>query len=204
MPLRVSLTFELLEGTMCVWMPPPPGDRLFWSFLSPPKLVLRASPEIGGRVLKYAYHASRASAWIQARMELAFRKNMVFPSGGDIPLPLLLPMENPRAADNLPSLREKGVKRGKQEEERRSGGAVADQGAAAVNSIRNSIDRKQAGRNEELDDFVGRNEMPSVVDGGGQSFEPPQTAAGDDDNDDDDDATFKLRLRRPKIRDSSF
>ena len=104
LPLRVSLTFSVLEGTICVWIPPPPGDRLFWSFLSPPKLSLTASPEIGGRLLKYAYHASRASAWIQARFELSFKKNLVFPGGGDIPLQLLLPSWDPRAADTLPGL----------------------------------------------------------------------------------------------------
>ncbi|KAH7615656.1 hypothetical protein Ndes2526B_g09599 [Nannochloris sp. 'desiccata'] len=104
LPLRVSLTFSVLEGTMCVWIPPPPGDRLFWSFLSPPKLSLTATPQIGQRLLKYAYHASRASAWIQARLELAFRKNLVFPCGGDIPLPFFLPVWNPRAYDGLRGL----------------------------------------------------------------------------------------------------
>lgn len=104
LPLRVSLTFSVLEGTMCVWIPPPPGDRLFWSFLSPPKLSLKATPQIGQRLIKYAYHASRASAWIQARLELAFRKNLVFPCGGEIALPLLLPIWNPRAYDGLNGL----------------------------------------------------------------------------------------------------
>ena len=104
LPLRVSLTFSEIEATMCVWIPPPPGNRLFWSFLSPPKLTLKATPQLGTRLLKYAYHASRASAWIQARMELAFRKNLVFPCGGDVPLPLLLPSWDPRASDSLPGL----------------------------------------------------------------------------------------------------
>lgn len=104
LPLRVSLTFSEIEGTMCVWIPPPPGNRLFWSFLSPPKLTLKATPQLGTRLLKYAYHAARASAWIQARMELAFRKNLVFPCGGDVPLPLLLPSWDPRAADTMPGL----------------------------------------------------------------------------------------------------
>lgn len=106
MPLRVSLTFEVLEGSICAWIPPPPGNRLFWSFLAPPRMVIKSKPQLGGRILKYAYHASRASAWIQARMELAFRRNMVFPCGGDIPLPLLLPIWDPRAMDGLIGLRE--------------------------------------------------------------------------------------------------
>lgn len=102
----MSLTFENIEGKICAWIPPPPGDRLFWSFLAAPKLTLHATPQIGGRLLKYAYHASRASAWIQARVELSFKKNLVFPSGADVPLPLLLPLEDPRSADPLPTVKE--------------------------------------------------------------------------------------------------
>jgi len=94
-PLRVKLTFSALEGPMCAWVMPPPSDRLFWSFLKPPKISISAKPQFGERVFKYAYHASRASAWIEARMKLSFQKNLVFPSGGDFRIPGLLSVENP-------------------------------------------------------------------------------------------------------------
>ena len=94
-PLRVQLTFSSLEGPMCVWIPPPPGDRVFWSFLTPPRLNIAATPQIGDRVFKYAYHASRASQWIEARMKLAFSKNLVFPSGGDFRIPGMLSVDMP-------------------------------------------------------------------------------------------------------------
>ena len=45
-PLRLSLTFSLLEGPMCAWLPPPPGNRLFFSFVSPPTLEVTARPEV--------------------------------------------------------------------------------------------------------------------------------------------------------------
>lgn len=45
-PLRLSLTFSLLEGTMCAWVPPPPGNRAFYSFVAPPRLELTARPEV--------------------------------------------------------------------------------------------------------------------------------------------------------------
>ena len=48
LPLRVSLTFSVLEGTMLAWVPPPPGDRIFLSFLRTPHLVVAAKPEVGG------------------------------------------------------------------------------------------------------------------------------------------------------------
>jgi hypothetical protein len=103
-PLRVQLTFSSLEGPMCVWIPPPPGDRVFWSFLTPPRLNIAATPQIGDRVFKYAYHASRASQWIEARMKLAFSKNLVFPSGGDFRIPGMLSVDKPimnREGDNI-------------------------------------------------------------------------------------------------------
>jgi hypothetical protein len=142
LPLRVSLTFSVLEGTMCVWIPPPPGDRLFWSFLSPPKLELKATPQIGQRLIKYAYHASRASAWIQARLELAFRKNLVFPCGGDIALPLLLPVWNPRAYDDLEGLdKEKEPSSASQQQQAGAGARQQQQkrGNANGNSSRPTV-----------------------------------------------------------------
>jgi hypothetical protein len=45
-PLRLTLTFSLLEGTMCAWVPPPPGNRLFYAFVAPPHLELSAKPEV--------------------------------------------------------------------------------------------------------------------------------------------------------------
>lgn len=33
---------------MCAWVPPPPGDRLFYAFVTPPLLELTARPEVGG------------------------------------------------------------------------------------------------------------------------------------------------------------
>ena len=44
--LRVSLRFTRLEGTVCAWVPPPPGDRLFYAFLSPPLLEMAGVPEV--------------------------------------------------------------------------------------------------------------------------------------------------------------
>lgn len=90
MPLRIDLTFTALEGTLALWLPPPPGDRFFYSFVTAPKLEVHAQPQLSGRLLKFSYHASRASKWIEARMALAFTKNMIYPASGDIPVPLLL------------------------------------------------------------------------------------------------------------------
>lgn len=46
MNLKIDLTFKLLEGTVCAWIPPPPGDRIFYSFVTAPKLVVQAKPQV--------------------------------------------------------------------------------------------------------------------------------------------------------------
>ena len=48
-PLRLRLTFSLLEGTMAVFVPPPPGNRMFYTFVLPPRVSVVAKPEVGGR-----------------------------------------------------------------------------------------------------------------------------------------------------------
>ena len=62
-PLRLSVTFSRLEGPMCAWLPPPPGNRLFYSFVAPPLLELTARPEVraGGQAWTCALH--HAPAW---------------------------------------------------------------------------------------------------------------------------------------------
>ncbi|PSC67060.1 testis-expressed sequence 2 -like, partial [Micractinium conductrix] len=103
-PLRLSLTFTALEGRMVAWIPPPPGNRLFYSFVAPPHLELSARPELAGRLLKYSYHIARVSNWVEQRMRAALTKTVVFPGGGDLLLPMLLSLDHPNAADGLPSL----------------------------------------------------------------------------------------------------
>lgn len=88
--LSIKLEFTKLEGRVIVWVPPPPGTRLFFSFLNPPKLSVKGTPELAGRLLKYGYHVSRANAWLESQMRKALQKNMVFPGGADIVLPALL------------------------------------------------------------------------------------------------------------------
>ncbi|GAB4822481.1 hypothetical protein N2152v2_009527 [Parachlorella kessleri] len=104
MPLRVSLTFSVLEATVLAWVPPPPGDRLFVSFLRPPRLVVQAKPELAGRLLKYSYHIAKVSSWIENLMRKALTKNMVFPGCSDFIMRGMLDLDSPHVADSLPGL----------------------------------------------------------------------------------------------------
>lgn len=44
MQLKLKLEVKSLKGPIYVWMPPPPGDRLWFSFVDPPQLVATATP----------------------------------------------------------------------------------------------------------------------------------------------------------------
>ena len=44
MQLRLRLEITALKGPMYVWVPPPPGDRLWFSFVTAPQLVASATP----------------------------------------------------------------------------------------------------------------------------------------------------------------
>lgn len=51
MELKLSMDIKALRGPLCVWLPPPPGDRMWFSFLEPPQLQVTASP-----LVNTAYH----------------------------------------------------------------------------------------------------------------------------------------------------
>lgn len=46
MQLRVCIDIRSLKGDICAWLPPPPGDRLWYSFLSAPSLELDVKPVV--------------------------------------------------------------------------------------------------------------------------------------------------------------
>ncbi|KAK9842538.1 hypothetical protein WJX81_005057 [Elliptochloris bilobata] len=103
MQLRLHLHIKSLRGEVYAWVPPPPGDRLWFSFLEPPELVATATPMVGGRLLKYSAQAARVSGWVAGKLQGAITKNLTFPSCADIPLPLLLAADAPAAGAALPA-----------------------------------------------------------------------------------------------------
>lgn len=44
MQLKLRLDIKSLKGPIYAWIPPPPGDRLWFAFVTPPKLVAAATP----------------------------------------------------------------------------------------------------------------------------------------------------------------
>lgn len=89
-PLRLSVKVVKLEGTLLLWIAPPPSKRLWISFLQSPSLEITAKPILGNRVMKYSAWMSRVSVWLQRKIKASFFNNLVFPNCTDLSFPGLL------------------------------------------------------------------------------------------------------------------
>ena len=58
--------------------------------------------QIGGWLLKYSAQAGRVSAWVEAKLASSIKKNMVFPSASDFPLPLLMALDHVAVGEAVP------------------------------------------------------------------------------------------------------
>ncbi|KAK9817962.1 hypothetical protein WJX72_004986 [[Myrmecia] bisecta] len=106
MQLRMRLNVKSLKGTLVVWLPPPPGDRLWYSFITVPELEIEAKPLVAGRFLKYSAQAVRVSQWIASKAQSSMAKNLVFPSCNDFVIPGLLAVDHIAACATVPGFME--------------------------------------------------------------------------------------------------
>lgn len=82
--LRVEV--KSISGRLCINIPPPPSDRLWFGFRAtpePPRLRLKALPTVGD------YHISlqHVTGWLEKRLIREFHKVLVLPNMEDIVLP---------------------------------------------------------------------------------------------------------------------
>ena len=89
-PLRLSVKVVKLEGTMLLWIAPPPSKRLWLSFLQEPNVEITAKPILANRVMNYSAAIGRVSSWLQRKMKQSFFSNLVFPNCTDMSFPCLL------------------------------------------------------------------------------------------------------------------
>lgn len=59
--------------------------------------------QVKGRMLMFSYQITNVPTWVAAKLQSAITKNMTLPSCADIPLPFLLPVDHPLAAQALPT-----------------------------------------------------------------------------------------------------
>uniref|UniRef100_A0A914ULS8 SMP-LTD domain-containing protein n=1 Tax=Plectus sambesii TaxID=2011161 RepID=A0A914ULS8_9BILA len=83
--LMLNVEVTLLEGTLAINIPPPPSDRLWFGFRRPPKLLLKAVPQVGDRTVDM----STVSAWIENRLHVLLEKYLVVPNMADVVCPFM-------------------------------------------------------------------------------------------------------------------
>ncbi|XP_041851881.1 testis-expressed protein 2-like [Melanotaenia boesemani] len=95
MPLMLSVEVLELSGTLAINIPPPPTDRIWYSFRVPPRLDLHVRPMLGEREVTFTH----VTEWIEKKLQCEFQKVFVMPNMDDLYLPLMTSgLENPPAS----------------------------------------------------------------------------------------------------------
>ncbi|TNM86268.1 hypothetical protein fugu_008539 [Takifugu bimaculatus] len=79
-PLLLTVEVQQLQGTLAVNIPPPPTDRIWYGFRTPPHLELKARPKLGEREVTLAH----VTDWIERKLEQEFQKIFVMPNMDDV------------------------------------------------------------------------------------------------------------------------
>ncbi|XP_029014910.1 testis-expressed protein 2-like isoform X2 [Betta splendens] len=100
MPLMLSVEVLELSGTLAVNIPPPPTDRIWYSFRVPPRLELHVRPMLGEREVTFTH----VTEWIEKKLQCEFQKVFVMPNMDDLYLPLMT-----SGLENLPASHQSSV-----------------------------------------------------------------------------------------------
>ena len=93
-PISVTVKIKRLAGTTRVWIPPPPGDRLWFGFVGEPELDIEATPSFGQIGIKWHSLAERVSDAIAKQLLREIHAALVLPNGGNLILDPLVPFED--------------------------------------------------------------------------------------------------------------
>uniref|UniRef100_A0A667YXZ6 SMP-LTD domain-containing protein n=1 Tax=Myripristis murdjan TaxID=586833 RepID=A0A667YXZ6_9TELE len=69
MPLMLTVEVLELSGTLVINIPPPPTDRIWYSFQVPPRLDLRVRPMLGEREVTFTH----VTEWIERKLQCEFQ-----------------------------------------------------------------------------------------------------------------------------------
>ncbi|NXN14891.1 TEX2 protein, partial [Indicator maculatus] len=84
-PLLLTVEVQELAGTLAVNIPPPPTDRVWYSFRVPPQLELKVRPKLGEREVTFLH----VTEWIERRLQHEFQKILVMPNMDDLIIPIM-------------------------------------------------------------------------------------------------------------------
>ncbi|KAF7711234.1 testis-expressed protein 2-like isoform X1 [Silurus meridionalis] len=92
-PLLLTVELQECKGTLAVNIPPPPTDRIWYGFRSPPLLELKARPKLGEREVTFAH----VTDWIEKKLKQEFQKVLVMPNMDDVWLTVMHSAMDPRS-----------------------------------------------------------------------------------------------------------
>ncbi|CAJ1080697.1 testis-expressed protein 2 [Xyrichtys novacula] len=96
-PLLLAVEVQELAGSLVVNIPPPPTDRIWYSFCAPPKLDLHVRPKLGEREVTFCH----VTEWIEKKLQDEFQKVFVLPNMDDIYFPLMhAGMDGPKVSQH--------------------------------------------------------------------------------------------------------
>ncbi|NXL18168.1 TEX2 protein, partial [Setophaga kirtlandii] len=84
-PLLLTVEVQELAGTLAVNIPPPPTDRVWYSFRVPPQLELKVRPKLGEREVTFLH----VTEWIEKKLKHEFQKILVMPNMDDLIMPIM-------------------------------------------------------------------------------------------------------------------
>ncbi|NWR33017.1 TEX2 protein, partial [Tachuris rubrigastra] len=84
-PLLLTVEVQELAGTLAVNIPPPPTDRVWYSFRVPPQLDLKVRPKLGEREVTFLH----VTEWIEKKLQHEFQKILVMPNMDDLIIPIM-------------------------------------------------------------------------------------------------------------------
>uniref|UniRef100_A0A8C3SH78 SMP-LTD domain-containing protein n=1 Tax=Chelydra serpentina TaxID=8475 RepID=A0A8C3SH78_CHESE len=84
-PLLLTVEVQELAGTLAVNVPPPPTDRIWYSFRIPPQLELKVHPKLGEREVTFIH----VTEWIERKLQHEFQKILVMPNMDDLLIPIM-------------------------------------------------------------------------------------------------------------------
>ncbi|KAK7929673.1 hypothetical protein WMY93_006068 [Mugilogobius chulae] len=93
-PLLLTVELQEVRGRLTVNIPPPPTDRIWYGFRTPPHLELKARPKLGERVVTLAH----VTDWIEKKLDQEFQKIFVMPNMDDVWLTLMHSATDQRTA----------------------------------------------------------------------------------------------------------
>ena len=93
-PISMTVKIKRLAGTTRVWIPPPPGDRLWFGFVGEPALDIEATPSFGQIGIKWHGLAERVSEAIAKQLLREIHAALVLPNGGNLILDPLTPFQD--------------------------------------------------------------------------------------------------------------